>query len=524
MKAVIVEIRGKEVAALTSGGQVLIFKNNNYIIGQTVETKKMKSTMRKAVKWAASAAAVIVMCTASAWAYYTPYYYMSIDVNPSVEYSINRFDRVLSVAASNNDGEEILKEINIDSMKNKRIEEAVNILFDEVIKEGYFDGEEGGVVVAASSSSTEKSEKLTSRIKTSVEEKVKESAANPAVDVVAVNVGAESVKAAKEIGVTPGKLNLIQDLQKSAGKKGNIHMEEWLDKPVKDIIKATNEYKKEDKTYKASAIIDKDENSINSKDEDNSKNKNNSGRNDVKENSKGKDGKSDKSSEVRLKDLECTVTSIDINLNSASVLLSNGKNMNIYFNKESNDKDTKNRNVKIENLKENDKINVDLNYKNDKFNIKNIKIVTEEKTSKNAENDKNVKTSEVFKDIKDNKDNKKDNKSDTENDKDNDNINDNNKDSKNNNKDNKNSKDSKDNNKDNQNNNSSKENNSNKDNKENKDKKDNKENKGNKDNQSDKNSKDGKAKDKNKWNSENNVKPGENKENKQKSESKGKKN
>lgn len=447
MKAVIVEIRDKKVAALTSDGQVLIFKNNNYTIGQTVETKKLKSNMGKIVKCAASAAAAMVVCTASAWAYYTPYYYMSIDVNPSVEYSINRFDRVLCVVASNNDGEDVLKEININDMKNKRIEEAVNMLLDEVIKEGYFDEEEGGVVVAASSHSSDKSQDLTSRIKTSVEEKVKESAVKSAVDVVAVSVGEESVKAAKEIGVTPGKLELIQKLQKNAGKEENIHMEEWLNRSVKDIIKATNEYKKEEKTVgKENPDTEKNKKKPEGTDKENSSvNSNNKGNAKTEEKSKGTDTKRDNSGEVRLKDFECTVTSIDKNSNSAVVLLSNGKNMNIYFNDESDGKGTKIKNTKIDSLKENDKISVDLNYKNEKFNVKSIKIVNEDNKA-NAEDTKggkennNDKKDYKDKNVNDNKDNNSNKNKDNQENKDN-NVNKNNKENKGSKGENKDSKD-----------------------------------------------------------------------------------
>lgn len=38
------------------------------------------------------------------WAYFTPVSAISIDVNPSIEFSINRFDRVLSVESFNDDG------------------------------------------------------------------------------------------------------------------------------------------------------------------------------------------------------------------------------------------------------------------------------------------------------------------------------------------------------------------------------------------------------------------------------------
>ena len=43
--------------------------------------------------------------------YQTPISYISIDVNPSIELSINRFGKVVSVSAYNQEGQDILKEL-----------------------------------------------------------------------------------------------------------------------------------------------------------------------------------------------------------------------------------------------------------------------------------------------------------------------------------------------------------------------------------------------------------------------------
>ena len=80
MKAVIVEIREFDSAALTDDGCIIKVRNQNYAIGQVIELKKL--TIRKPAKviaLAASAAAVVIMFGATAWAYFTPYTYVSFD-------------------------------------------------------------------------------------------------------------------------------------------------------------------------------------------------------------------------------------------------------------------------------------------------------------------------------------------------------------------------------------------------------------------------------------------------------------
>ncbi|WMJ78556.1 MULTISPECIES: anti-sigma-I factor RsgI family protein [unclassified Sedimentibacter] len=169
MKAVIVEIRDKFAAALGEDGRVIKIKNKNYSIGQEIGL----SNRSKYMKIAASAAAALILFVTPAWAYFTPYSYVSLDINPSFEFSINRFDLVLDVKALNNDGEKVVESMEVGTLKNKEIKEAVKSVLSELKDQGYIiDGKEGGVVVAASSKSSEKINELAASLKTAVEEEV----------------------------------------------------------------------------------------------------------------------------------------------------------------------------------------------------------------------------------------------------------------------------------------------------------------------------------------------------------------
>jgi len=257
MKAVIVEIRDKYVAALSKDGRILKIRNDNYTIGQEIEMKKQFINNKRFIKIAATAAASIMLFVAPAWAYLTPYSYVSLDVNPSIEYTVNIFDRVLNVKAVNDDGEEILKEINLDDLKNENIEVAVQKVLNSIIEAGFFEeGEEGGIMIAASSKNDEKSKALTEKLKSKVEEKVKEESTE--VEVEAIGVGEEFVRKAKELGVTPGKLNLVQKLQESAENPDDIIVEDWLKKSVKEIMKATKDNSKAVKVENKEADIEEE--------------------------------------------------------------------------------------------------------------------------------------------------------------------------------------------------------------------------------------------------------------------------
>ena len=241
MKSVVVEIRNGLAAVLSDDGCIVKVKNRNYEIGQVIEMKKM-NRKNKLTLLAASMAAVIMLSGAGAWTYFTPYSYVSLDVNPSIEYSLNRFDRVLSVKAINDDGEELLKKIQLENLSNKKIDEAIAQTMDQIIAEGYFDGEtEGGIVITTSGKDLKRAEELAQELKQSVEQ---EPEIDGLIEVETLSVGADRVARAKELGVTPGKLNLVEKLQRSAATPTDFDLEEWLDKPVKDIMKATKDNKK----------------------------------------------------------------------------------------------------------------------------------------------------------------------------------------------------------------------------------------------------------------------------------------
>ncbi len=237
MKAVIVEIRGETAAALGRDGSVFKVKNRAYAVGQTIDVRRVPVRFpRQIAALAACAAALFLIIGAGIHTYFTPYSYVSLDVNPSIEYTLNQLGLVLSVEAVNGDGDELLQEIG--SLHNRKIEEAVSITVRQIAADGYFDGDEpGGMVVAASSKDEAEAVRLTENVRETALRTAEES--EKKVIVAAVTVGESQVQQAKELGVTPGKLTLVENLKETASNPEEIDVKEWLEKPVKEIMKET---------------------------------------------------------------------------------------------------------------------------------------------------------------------------------------------------------------------------------------------------------------------------------------------
>ena len=242
MKAVIVELKDKYAAVLSDDGRVTKIVNNNYCLGQEIEMKvnSSKFRTRKLLAIASSMTAVFCLFGIGAYAYYTPYYYVSLDVNPSIEYSVNRFEKVIGVNGVNADGKEILTQLNL---QNKGIDEAIKETVKQIEKEGYFTSDkQGGLVIATSCDNEGYSNQLANKLQTQAQVQLQNDGVNA--DVEAIGVGRERVLEAQKLGVTPGKLNLVEKLQESSSDPSSIDTNEWLNKPVKQIMKAIKDNKK----------------------------------------------------------------------------------------------------------------------------------------------------------------------------------------------------------------------------------------------------------------------------------------
>lgn len=235
MKAVIVEIRGETAAALGRDGSVFKVKNHAYAVGQTIDVRRGGFSRQLAVL-AAAAAAVFLIVGAGIHTYLSPYSLVSLDVNPSLQYTLNRLGLVLSVEAVNGDGDELLQEVG--TLNNRSIEDAISITVKQIAEDGYFDGDEpGGMVIAASSHDEQEAARLAENAKETALRATQES--EKEVVVAAMTVDEGKVQAAKELGVSPGKLTLVEQLKETASDPETIDVKEWLEKPVKDIMKET---------------------------------------------------------------------------------------------------------------------------------------------------------------------------------------------------------------------------------------------------------------------------------------------
>ncbi|NMC55873.1 MAG: hypothetical protein GYA50_01450 [Eubacteriaceae bacterium] len=206
MKSVVVEIKGENAAFLKDDGTVVIKRNKNYSIGDVVIVRE--KSLAKKLKVAVAAAMFFMIASVGVAAYETPYYYVSLDVNPGILLKVNLFEKVIGVEGVNQDAVQIIQDLDL---KNKGIETALCNAIERIKEKGYFI-QNNNIIIAASSKNNAKAQQLAQRLKDAAQDEVTDEGINADVD--SRGIGYEMVQNAKQWNITPGKYNIITHLLK----------------------------------------------------------------------------------------------------------------------------------------------------------------------------------------------------------------------------------------------------------------------------------------------------------------------
>jgi len=202
-------------------------------------------------KYAIAACVVVLLFGMSigGYAYYkTPVAYLSLDINPSVELGVNALNYVVSATGYNTDGKTILDGQNVI---NFNVKDAVNKLVKSASDKGFI-ASDGSTIVSVISET--KNLSTASMLENYAEQGVNEAIKSTGEIVVVYkdNVDISKRDEAKKFGITPGKLNLIQELQVL---DPTITIDKYKDATVTEIIKKVAEIKKPSETVSSASRI-----------------------------------------------------------------------------------------------------------------------------------------------------------------------------------------------------------------------------------------------------------------------------
>jgi hypothetical protein len=256
MKGIVLETKGSYASVMTEDGAFCKVRSHDYSIGEEIIIKNEGYSHSMLVRWGTGVAAVFAFLMITAFAYYTPTGYVSLDVNPSIEYSINMFDRVLDFKAVNEDAENLLGSVDF---KNMHINKALEKTTAKLIEKGYITKDnDNDMYIATSGKNAKKAERLADQLEARVRKYIDQEDKTAEVEAEAIGLArVEQARALQEklellpnreeepVKVTPGKLNLVQKLIDSTQNDIAISEEAenqmimyWIDQPVKEIQSA----------------------------------------------------------------------------------------------------------------------------------------------------------------------------------------------------------------------------------------------------------------------------------------------
>lgn len=284
MKGIVAEINGKYAVVLTQTGLFKRVKASpDMAIGKEIDLNRPVENgkiARSVMKVASLAAAGILALGVGfgAYSYTLPYSYVHVDINPSIELTVNMYDRIIRAEALNVEGEELLSK---NDLRNEKVDAGVTRLLNSAVQQGYLNNtpartdnvparsapdepdaieDKPGTTLDGSAADELTAPQITNAVLVTVSSNnVKKSVVleKELTDAVAVELVKDQVKSeilvaktsveqrndARRYGVTPGKLVLIEDAMEG---KSDSEMDELKKATIKDLLEmATN--KKVDK-------------------------------------------------------------------------------------------------------------------------------------------------------------------------------------------------------------------------------------------------------------------------------------
>ena len=155
--------------------------------------------------------------------------YMSIDVNPGIEFGFNDNGDIISIHSVNSAGEEILAVLNLSETTK---EQAISLVIEELIETGYISPDGNNPILISTLGDSEQTEQVTNEFSNLIVTQLEENNINSIVIVQRIENDNEILAEAQKHGITFGKMKLIQDILCC---NNNFNVEELVDYTIKDL-------------------------------------------------------------------------------------------------------------------------------------------------------------------------------------------------------------------------------------------------------------------------------------------------
>ena len=160
-----------------------------------------------------------------------------LDINPSVKINLNKKEKVINVVALNDDAKKIVS----DNLKGKKLEAAIETITENVVKEGFVEGQE--VVVLLNSTGKINSNNVEKILETKFKEKKVEC------NTIIQETKKEASENSKKYDISESKAAYIEEIIEN---NEELKFEDLKDKSIKEL----NEINEEKKEVKEEPVTD----------------------------------------------------------------------------------------------------------------------------------------------------------------------------------------------------------------------------------------------------------------------------
>ena len=205
----------------------------DYIVKSHTKEKRSISKLHALYTACTSIAILFAICFGLTHSYYSVDSIVAIDVNPSVEISLNKSYKVLSVRANNEDGEKLIQN---KDFKKKDFDDVVTELTVSLSSEGYIDKDKNSILVSVSNSNEVKAEEVKSRVVTDIKTTLNKQEIEPVIynQSISDSHTKELEDLAKKHHISFGKMQLINSLME---EDPSLTIEELASLPIQEIPK-----------------------------------------------------------------------------------------------------------------------------------------------------------------------------------------------------------------------------------------------------------------------------------------------
>ena len=227
MKAVVLETRDGEAAVLVNDGTVRVVRGV-YTVGDIIDYRLRPRFAR----WIAAAAAMVVLVGGNAAMWidrnYVTYAEVSLDVNPSIVYSLNKRDRVLDVRAVNDDAESIVTALEQEGVRFTPLSEAVEKTMGILDNQGYMDeSTDDYVLINVSADDEDRQARLSGEVETAMTATLEQ---NHTIEYRIDHSDRKTAREADEVGMSTGRYAAWQR------DEAAFDVKDYENKPVRELV------------------------------------------------------------------------------------------------------------------------------------------------------------------------------------------------------------------------------------------------------------------------------------------------